>query len=56
MGEESGWRSALGLPPEIKVLEDLSNHATLFDHTALLGTAMIWSREPHWGHFNGSTS
>jgi len=30
--EESGWRSALGLPPEIEVLEDLSNHATLFDH------------------------
>ena len=56
VGEESGWRSALGLPPEIKVLEDLSNHATLFDHTALLGTAMIWSREPDLGHFNGSTS
>ncbi len=30
--EESGWGSALGLLPELEVLEDLSNHAALFDH------------------------
>ena len=30
--EESGLGSALGLLPAIQVLEDLSNHAALFDH------------------------
>ena len=32
VGEESGWGRALGLLPEIEVLEDVSNHAALFDH------------------------
>ncbi len=42
--EESGWGSALGLLPELEVLENLSNHAALFDHrddrkrVATLGT------------------
>ena len=31
MGEEPGWGSPLGLLPEIEVLEDLFNHAALFD-------------------------
>ena len=41
LGEEPGWGSKWGELPEIEVFEDRCNDVGLFDHTALLGTAMI---------------
>ncbi len=49
--EESGWGSALGLLPTIEVLEELSNHAALFDHTALLEHRNDFKGVTAWGTF-----
>ena len=40
MGEESGWGSALGLLPEIEVLEDLFNHRDDVEGRATFGA--LW--------------
>ncbi len=45
VGEDLGWRSGLGLPPEIKVLESFSHQASLFDDRDNLqpGATLSWA-------------